>query len=85
MESQKTFMSSEVKYKNIGMVRQRRINSVNAQDSAAGEIGMVKQRLSTSPWKLHNDLENEAFYECTKEVIGNCRVICDLKSLLEKI
>ena len=46
---------------------------------------MVKERLSTLTWRLHNDLANEVFDDCTKEVIENCRVICDLKSLLEKI
>ena len=46
---------------------------------------MVKERLSTLTWRLHNDLANEVFDDCTKEVIKNCRVICDLKSLLEEI
>ena len=30
-------------------------------------------------------LANEVFDDCTKEVIENCRVISDLKYLLEKI
>ena len=85
MESQKTFMGSEVKYTNIGTVRQTRLHSVDAQVSAADGIGMVKERLSTLTWRLHNDLANEVFDDCTKEVIKNCRVICDLKSLLEEI
>ena len=85
MESQKTFMGSEVKYTNIGTVRQTRLHSVDTQVSAADGIGMVKERLSTLTWRLHNDLANEVFDDCTKEVIENCRVICDLKSLLEKI
>ena len=78
-------MGSEVKYTNIGTVRQTRLHSVDAQVSAADGIGMVKERLSTLTWRLHNDLANEVFDDCTKEVIENCRVICDLKSLLEKI
>ena len=41
MESQKTFMGSEVKYTNIGMVRQTRLHSVDAQVSAADGIGIV--------------------------------------------
>ena len=85
MESQKTFLGSEVKYTNIGTLRQTRLHSVDAQVSAADGIGMVKERLSTLTWRFHNDLANEVFDGCTKEVIENCRVICDLKSLLEKI
>ena len=85
MKSQKTFRGSGIKYTNIGTVRQTRLHSVDAQVSAADEIGMVKERLSTLTWRLHNDLANEVFDDCTKEVIENCRVICDLKSLLEKI
>ena len=85
MESQKTFMGSEVKYTNFSTVRQTRLHSVNAQVSAADGIGMVKERLSTLTWRFHNDLANEVFHDCTKEVIENCRVICDLKSLPEKI
>ena len=85
MESQKTFMGSEVKYTNIGTVRQTRLHSVDAQVSEANGIGMVKEILSTLTWRLHNDLANEVFDDCTKEVIENCRVICDLKSLLEKM
>ena len=46
---------------------------------------MVKERLSTLTWRFHNDLANEVFDDCIKEVIENCRVICDLQSLLEKI
>ena len=85
MKSQKTFRGSEVKYTNIGTVRQTRLHSVDAQVSAADEIGMVKGKLSTLTWRLHNDFGNEILDDCTKEVIENCRVICDLKSLLEKI
>ena len=85
MKSQKTFRGSEVKYTNIGTVRQTRLHSVDAQVSAADEIGMVKEKLSTLTWRLHNDFGNEILDDCTKEVIENCRVICDLKPLLEKI
>ena len=85
MENQKIFMGSEVKYTDIGTVRQTRLHSVDAQVSVSGGIGMVKQRLSTLTWRFHNDLANEVFDDCTKEVIENCRVICDLKSLPEKI
>ena len=85
MESQKTFMGSEVKYTNIGTVRQTRLHSVDVQVSAADGIGMVKKRLSTLTWTLHSDLANQVFDDGTKKVIENCRVICDLKSLLEKI
>ena len=46
---------------------------------------MVKERLSTLTRRLHNNLANKTFDGCTKEVIKNCRVTCDLKSLLEKI
>ena len=74
-------MDSEVKYTNIGTVRQTRLHSVDTQVSAADGIGMVKERLSTLTWRLHNDLANEVFNDCTKEVIENCRVM----SLLEKI
>ena len=77
-------MDSEIKYPNIGTIRQTRLLSVDAQVSAAGRISMVKERLFTLTWRLHNDLANKAFDDCRKEVIENCRVICDLKSLLEK-
>ena len=46
---------------------------------------MVKEGLSTLTRRLHNNLANKTFDGCTKEVIENCRVTCDLKSLLEKI
>ena len=85
MESQKIFIGSEVKYTNIGTVRQTRLHSVDVQVSAADGIGMVKKRLSTLTWRLHSDLANQVFDDGTKKVIENCRVICDLKSLLEKI
>ena len=41
MESQKTFMGSELKYTNIGTVTQTRLHSVGAKASAADGIGMV--------------------------------------------
>ena len=84
MESQKTLMGSEVKYTNISTVSQTRLHSVNVQVSGAERIGMVNEKLSTLTLRLHNDLANEFFDNCTKEVIKNCRVICDLKPLLEK-
>ena len=46
MESQKIFMSSEVRYTDIGMVRQIRLHSVDSQVSAADRIGTVKESLS---------------------------------------
>ena len=57
---------------------------MDAQACAADGIGMMKERLSTLTWRFHNDLANEVFDDCTKEVIKNCRVICDFKFLLEK-
>ena len=53
--------------------------------SVADRIGIVKERLSTLTWRLHDDLSSEVFDDGTKELIKNCRVICDLKSLLVKI
>ena len=85
MESQKIFMDSKVKYTNVGTVRQTRLLSVDAQVSAAGRISMVKERLSTLTWRLHNDLANSVFDGCSKEVTNNCRVLRDSKSLLQKI
>ena len=85
MRSLEIFKGSEVKYTNIGKVRQTRLHSVDAQVSAADRIGMVKERLYALARRLHNDLANEVFDDGTKEVIENCRVICDLKTLLEKI
>ena len=85
MESEKTFMGSEVKYTNIGTLRQTRFHPVDAQLSVSDGIGMVKERLFILTWRLHNDLSSEVFDDGTKEVIKNCRVICDLKSLLVKI
>ena len=85
MESQKTFMGSEVKYTNIGTLRQTRLHSVDAQLSVAYRIGMVKERFSTLNLRFHNDLSSEVFDDGTKEVIENCRVTFDLKSLLVKM
>ena len=77
MESQKIFLGSEVRYTNIGTLRQTRLHSVDAQVSAADGIGMVKERLSTLTWRFHNDLANEVFDDRTKEVIENCN-LCKL-------
>ena len=85
MESQQRFTCSEVKYTNIGMVRQTRLHSMDTQVSAADEIGKMKEGLSTSTGRLHNKLEIEILDCSTKNVIANCRVIYDLKSLLEKL
>ena len=51
-------MGSEVKYTNFSTVRQARLDSVNAQVSAADGIAMMKERLSSLTWRLHNDLAN---------------------------
>ena len=56
MESQQRFTCSEVKYTNIGMVRQTRLHSMDTQVSAADEIGKMKEGLSTSTGRLHNNL-----------------------------
>ena len=61
MGSQQTFMGFEVKYTNIGTVRQTRVHSVDAQVSAADGISMMR---------LHNDLAIEVLDYSTKEVIG---------------
>ena len=58
---------------------------MNTQLSVADGIGVMKEGLSTLTWRLHNVLSSEAFDDEAKEVIKNCRVICDLKSLLVKI
>ena len=44
MEGQKTFMDSEVKYRNIGKLRQTRIHFVDGQLSVADGIAMVNKR-----------------------------------------
>ena len=44
MENQKIYMGSKVKYTDIGTVRQARFHSMDAHVSAAGRIGMVKER-----------------------------------------
>ena len=77
MESQQTFMGFEVKYTNIGSVRQTRLHSVDAQVYAADGISILKERLSILTWRLHNDLAIEVLDFGTKEVMANCRVICD--------
>ena len=85
MKNQKIFMDSEVKYTDIGTVRQTRLHSIDVHVSGADGIGMVKERLSTLTRRLHNNLANKAFDGCTKELIENCRVICDLKSLYHSL
>ena len=69
----------------IDTVRQTRLHSTDAQVSEADGTGMVKERLSTLTWRLHNDLANSVFDGCSKEVTNNCRVLRDSKSLLQKI
>ena len=71
-------MGSEVKYTNIGMATEIRLRiypSFYSRRNGLGEGEII----------YFNDLVNEVFDDCTKEVIKNCRVICDLKSLLEEI
>ena len=58
---------------------------MDAQLSVADGTDMVKERLSTLTWWLHNDLSSEVFDDGTQEEIQNCRVNFDLKSLLVKI
>ena len=74
MDSQQTFLGSEVKYTNIGTVRQTRLHSVDAQVSAADGIGMVKERLSTLTRRLHNDLAIEVLDYGTTKMIANCNL-----------
>ena len=74
MDSQQTFMGSEVKYTNIGTIRQTRLHSVDAQVSAADGIGMVKERLSTLTRRLHNDLAIEVLDYGTARMIPNCNL-----------
>ena len=40
---------------------------MDAQVSAADGIGMVKERLSTLAWRLHNDLANEVLMTVQKK------------------
>ena len=58
---------------------------MDAQLSVADGTDMVKERLSALTWWLHNDFSSEVFDGGTQEVIQNCRVNFDLKSLLVKI
>ena len=83
MESQKTFMGSEVNYINICTLRQTRLHSVDAQLSV--ESWHSKGDMSTLTWRLHNDLSREVFDESTNVVMENCRAIWNSKSLLVRI
>ena len=85
MATDKTFIDAEINHINIGTARQTRLHSVNEQLSVADEINLVKEQLSTLAWRLHNDLPNDVCDGDTEKVIENCRVICDLKSLMLKI
>ena len=78
-------MGFDVRYTTTGMLKQTRLHSMDAQYFVEDRIDMVKRILSTSTWRLHNDLSSEAFDDGRKQVIGNCGAICDLKSLLVKI
>ena len=40
---------------------------MDVQVSAADGIGMVKERLSTLTWRLHNDLANEVLMTVQKK------------------
>ena len=62
MEGQKTFIGSEVKHTNIGTVRQTRhgFPSFCSRRNWHGE-----ERLSTLTRRLHKDLANEVFDDCT--------------------
>ena len=75
-------MDSEVKYTDIGMVRP---HSIDVHVFTVDGIDMVEERFSNLTRRLHNNLANEVFDGCTKEGIENSRVICDLRSLQEKI
>ena len=77
-------MGFEGRSTNIGTVKQTTLYSVDAQVSAADEIGMVKKRLSSLTWRFHKDLSNEAFDDGSKDEIEDCS-ICGLRSLLVKI
>ena len=85
MATDKTFMEAEINHINNGTARQTRLHSSNEQVSVADEINLVKEQLSTLAWRLHNDLSNDVYDGDTEKVIENCRVICDLKSLMLKI
>ena len=61
------------------------IKNVYSQVSVADEINLGKEQLSTLAWRLHNDLSNDVYDGDIEKVIENCRVICDLKSLMLKI
>ena len=46
---------------------------------------MVKERLLTLAWRIHNDLSSEDFNFSTELMVEHCRVVCDLKLLLLRI
>ena len=85
MDADTRYMGSVVKHINIGTERQTRLQSVGEQLTVADGLGMVKERLKTFCWRLHHDLSNEVYDANTTEIIENCRLICDIKSLLLKL
>ena len=85
MESDGKFMNTGIDHVNIGKIRQTRLQSENGQLEIADGIKLVKERSSTLTWRLNHDLSNEVFDVNTEDLIENCRIICDLKSLLCRI
>ena len=84
MESNDTYMNTSIGNVNIGTSRQTRLTAQNDSIVIADGLSLVKERLYTLAWRLHHDLTTELFDKETK-MIGNCRVVSDLRALISKI
>ena len=78
-------MNSSITHINIGTMRQTRLQSASKELTVADGLEMVSERLKTLCWRLNNDLKAEVFQKETIEMIENCRIVCDIKSLVVKL
>ena len=82
MNEDSKYMGSTINHINIGTIRQTRFHSNHTELTIADGLYMVKERLKTLCWRLHHDLSNEVYDVGTVDIIENCRVVCDSRSLL---
>ena len=68
MELNQEFMKTTIDHINTGILRQTRLSDVNSQLLIADGVKMVKERLITLVWRLHNDLSNDIFDQKTESI-----------------
>ena len=71
------FMKTKIDHANKGIVTKIRHSAVNSQILISDGVKMVKERLITLAWRLHNDLSNDILDRVNDK---KTRVICGLNS-----